>query len=83
MRHGLMSSIRMPLKRVTEPSTRKALIAAGRSNAPRKGSPNVLMILFDDVGFSDFSCYGSSIPTPTIDAIASWACAWNWAPGSN
>ena len=36
----------------------------------RKGSPNVLMVLFDDVGFSDFGCYGSSIPTPTIDAIA-------------
>ncbi|MBX3481406.1 MAG: sulfatase-like hydrolase/transferase [Caulobacter sp.] len=28
------------------------------------------MVLFDDVGFSDFGCYGSPIATPTIDAIA-------------
>ncbi len=34
------------------------------------GAPNVLVVLFDDVGFSDFGCYGSSIDTPTIDAIA-------------
>lgn len=37
---------------------------------PKSGTPNVLVILFDDVGFSDFGCYGSSIPTPTIDGIA-------------
>ena len=33
-------------------------------------SPNVLIVLFDDVGFSDFGCYGSAIPTPTMDDIA-------------
>ncbi|MBM3647318.1 MAG: arylsulfatase [Alphaproteobacteria bacterium] len=35
-----------------------------------KGAPNILVILFDDVGFSDFGCYGSPIATPTIDALA-------------
>lgn len=35
-----------------------------------KGSPNVLVVLFDDVGFSDFGCYGSPIKTPTVDALA-------------
>ncbi|MEY2952317.1 MAG: hypothetical protein RLZZ401_404, partial [Pseudomonadota bacterium] len=34
------------------------------------GQPNVLVVLFDDVGFSDFGCYGSTIRTPTIDALA-------------
>ncbi|MEZ5658051.1 MAG: sulfatase-like hydrolase/transferase [Burkholderiaceae bacterium] len=34
------------------------------------GAPNVLIVLFDDVGFSDFGCYGSPIRTPTIDSIA-------------
>ena len=34
------------------------------------GAPNILVILFDDVGFSDFGCYGSPISTPAIDAIA-------------
>jgi arylsulfatase A-like enzyme len=35
------------------------------------GAPNILVVLFDDVGFSDFGCYGSPIRTPTIDALAS------------
>src|SRR5882762_7891041 len=34
------------------------------------GAPNILVVLFDDVGFSDFGCYGSPIATPAIDAIA-------------
>jgi len=40
--------------------------------APQRpaGAPNILLVLFDDVGFSDFGCYGSSIRTPTIDALA-------------
>jgi arylsulfatase len=35
-----------------------------------KGAPNILVILFDDVGFSDLGCYGSPIETPAIDAIS-------------
>jgi len=35
-----------------------------------KGAPSILVVLFDDVGFSDFGCYGSPIATPAIDAIA-------------
>ena len=35
-----------------------------------RGAPNILVILFDDVGFSDLGCYGSPIATPAIDAIA-------------
>lgn len=38
--------------------------------SPPKGAPNILVVLFDDVGFSDFGCYGSPIATPTIDALA-------------
>ena len=42
---------------------------------PPKGAPNILVVLFDDVGFSDFGCYGSPITTPTIDRLAAAACA--------
>ncbi len=36
----------------------------------KQGAPNILVVLFDDVGFSDFGCYGSPIATPAIDALA-------------
>lgn len=32
--------------------------------------PNILVILADDLGFSDLGCYGSEIATPTFDKLA-------------
>lgn len=32
--------------------------------------PNILLMMVDDLGFSDFGCYGSEIETPNIDALA-------------
>lgn len=32
--------------------------------------PNFLLIVADDLGFSDLSCYASEIKTPHIDALA-------------
>jgi arylsulfatase len=37
---------------------------------PPAGTPNVVLCVFDDVGFSDFGCYGSEIRTPHIDRLA-------------
>ncbi|MBS1844302.1 MAG: arylsulfatase, partial [Actinobacteria bacterium] len=37
---------------------------------PSRRPPNVVLILLDDMGFSDVGCFGSEIPTPTIDALA-------------
>ena len=34
------------------------------------GRPNILLIMADDVGFSDLGCYGSAIQTPNLDALA-------------
>jgi arylsulfatase A-like enzyme len=38
---------------------------------PGAGAPNVVVILIDDLGFSHFGCYGSTIETPRIDTLAS------------
>lgn len=32
--------------------------------------PNIIVMMVDDLGFSDFGCYGSEIETPNIDALA-------------
>jgi len=40
------------------------------SPRPPAGTPNILVVLFDDVGFSDFGCYGGDAATPTIDRLA-------------
>jgi arylsulfatase len=34
------------------------------------GSPNVLLVVLDDVGYAQLGCYGSDIETPVIDGLA-------------
>ena len=36
--------------------------------APR--APNIIVIMADDMGYSDLGCYGSEIATPNLDALA-------------
>ncbi len=37
---------------------------------PPPARPNILIILADDLGFSDTACYGGDIATPNLDALA-------------
>ena len=36
----------------------------------QKSPPNIILILVDDMGFSDLGAYGSEIDTPNIDRLA-------------
>ena len=41
------------------------------------GSPNVLVVLLDDVGFGQVGCFGSDIKTPTMDRLAAEGLRYN------
>ena len=45
-----------------------ASVAQVQAQAP--GRPHIVLIMCDDMGFSDLGCYGSEINTPHIDSLA-------------
>ena len=64
-----------PEKRVIRISFLSLIVVLSGFVAPTSGAattakPNVLIILADDMGFSDAGCYGSEIHTPNIDKLA-------------
>lgn len=37
---------------------------------PADPRPNIVLVLADDMGFSDIGCFGSEIRTPNLDRLA-------------
>lgn len=43
---------------------------SGQHTVTKDNRPNIVLILADDLGFSDIGCYGGEIHTPNIDYLA-------------
>lgn len=41
-----------------------------QASQPTASRPNIIVILSDDMGYSDIGCYGSEIHTPNLDRLA-------------
>lgn len=53
------------------PATLMSALAALLLVWPAAGQPNIVLIMADDLGYGDLSCYGSElVDTPHIDALA-------------
>ena len=58
----LMVAVSQLVSACSPPSEETALLAERR--------PNILLIMADDMGYSDIGCYGSEIRTPTLNRLA-------------
>jgi arylsulfatase len=45
-------------------------VKSAAAEALARSKPNVIIILADDMGYSDLGCYGSEIDTPNLDRLA-------------
>ncbi len=50
--------------------TFSALIALCEAASASSQKPNILLIIADDMGYSDLGCYGGEIETPNLDSLA-------------
>lgn len=54
--------------KLTRRSLLATLAAPALAAAPKR--PNIVLMMADDMGFSDIGCYGGEIETPNLDALA-------------
>ena len=58
------------LRYLTAGATTAAIPGLTGCGAASPGRPNIIIIMADDMGFSDIGCYGGEISTPNLDRMA-------------
>ena len=60
----------MPIKNLIQYSLCAVLFCAFSGAGAKPPRPNIILIMCDDMGWSDIGCYGGEVNTPSLDRLA-------------
>ena len=67
-RRSFLKSMSLAAAAIAAPRVLRGAPAGAAGAAGKR--PNIVLIMSDDMGFSDIGCYGGEIETPNLDALA-------------